>query len=584
MPGPITYYPSARVRLLLRIEDYGAPGSAKPPKRPQPNRRGTKDSASTQDSRVVLRNGAYVLEGPGLRPGETGGPHSQTTSTDGLTHVVDGIIPLTADHDRNGVRVADTLKVQIQFVDLPVDIRVFRSIGVEYFLGCVPADEWDRGVSGEARNDATAQGLALPYNVVPDAFADAQGRRRSNLRFQGWVDEDGIGFPKDNASVIELTCTDNTRLLMEQEAPPALTVDPKERIDKAIADYLAAFPQMRGMQVEYRPAVEDSKVPRLADALARGAYPPKLGPTPTGTGKLNVLDYLTDVCGAIGHIVFVQGIAIVIQRPRTLYAAGQARRPDDPFTGRQFPDGTVLRNRTWVYGSNMLEFEMRRKMTKLQPQNIEVRSYLPQRKKTLVVRYPAKDDRQTARLPGDNAEQKYLVKYVRGISDPGTLQVVAQAYYESLGRQEVEATVLSRNLSSLGGTEVDPDALDLEPGDSVDVVTAPPGEDGGNTVVVVASESAAAQRLVDSGFSEEFAAAYAQAYSNIGFPHTYFTRAVSSRWDNQDGLEVQMNVINYVEVRADAQLPSGDEITADDVANAPAIQPVVVEDQPETPT
>ena len=51
-------------------------------------------------------------------------------------------------------------------------------------------------------------------------------------------------------------------------------------LDKAIATYLANFPQFRGLRVEYRPA--GSAVPSLSVALAKSSYKPKLGPAPTG--------------------------------------------------------------------------------------------------------------------------------------------------------------------------------------------------------------------------------------------------------------------------------------------------------------
>ncbi len=578
MSSRLTYYPSARVRLLIRLEDYGAPGTPKPPKRPVVNRRGTKDTG--QDLKVVEQNGILILTGPGMHPDEKAGPHSQTTSQDGLTHVVDGIVPIDAQHDRNGIRVADQLKVTINYTDLPIDPRVIRACGVEYFLGTLPPDEWDRGSRGEMRQSATAQGLALPYNMVPDTFIDTQGRTRSNNRFQGWADEIAFGLPKDGGSTLELECTDNTRLLIDIDAPPGLTIDPNTRIDKAIANYLAAFPQLRGLAVQYVPNVDASKIPNLKDSLNRNSYPPKLGPSAQGSTKITVWDYLTDVAGTIGHTIRMEGVFIIIQRAKTLYASGFNVRPDDPFQGRQLPDGTLLTNRTYVYGDNVLEFEMRRKFTRATPTNIEVRSYLPQRKKTLVVRYPEKVDRKVKHMPGDNADQKYKVIYIDGIGDKATLRVVAQTYYEADGRKEVEGTVLTTNLSSFGGNNIDPDMLDALAGDTVDVLTAPPGEGTDvNTVVVDASESAAAQRLITLGFHPDFAAAYAKSYGSIGFPHTFKVRNSSSSWSNDTGVDIQIAIINYIEVRADADLPEGEElrVTPSDVS-APEI--VRIEDTP----
>lgn len=580
------YYPSARLRLIIRLEDYGAPGTPKPPTLPTMNRTGVKDSGATTQLRVVEEGTGFVLLGEGDAPGQKLGPQKQTTSDDGLTHVIDGIIPKNARHDRNGIRIADQLKATISFLDLPIDPRPIRSCAVEYFLGTVSAEEYALGVAGQIRANATSDGLQLPYNVIPDTFFDGR-QQRSNLRFQGWVDIWRNSRPSDGAPVIELSCTDNTRILIEQEAPPRLTIGVDDRIDRAVATYMSAFPQLRGFSVEYRPAVPEDKIPKLSTVLGRNAYPPKLGPTPVGGAgagaasaqKLSVWDYITDVVGAVGHTVRVEGTVVVIQRARTLYAAGYAGRPDDTFTGRILPDGTELRSRTYLYGENIQEFDLERHFTKAAPFNVEVRSYLPDRKKTLVVRYPEKVNRQKKLVPGQNADQKYQVVRVSGIGDEATLRVLAQSTYETWGRNEIAVTMLTRNLGSLGGSNIDPDMLDAIPGDSVDVITSTAAEDDNlNTVITVASESATAQKLIALGLSEDFAAAYSRAYAAIGFPRTFRLKTTSTDWDQDKGVKLEAQCINYVEVRADAQLPEGEEVTPAESATSPEPKPVTVED------
>lgn len=580
------YYPSARLRLIIRLEDYGAPGTPKPPTLPSQNRTGVKDSGATTKLRVVQDGSGFVLLGEGDTPGEKLGPQKQTTSDDGLTHVIDGIIPKNARHDRNGIRIADQLKATISFLDLPIDPRPIRSCAVEYFLGTVSADEYALGVAGNIRANATSDGLQLPYNVIPDTYFDGR-QQRTNLRFQGWVDIWRNSRPNDGAPIIELSCTDNTRILIEQEAPPRLYIGVDDPIDLAIATYMSAFPQLRGFSVEYRPAVARSKIPNLATVLGRNAYPPKLGPTPVGgagagaasSQKLSTWDYITDVVGALGHTVRIEGTTVIVQRARTLYAAGYSGRTDDVFTGRLLPDGTELRSRTYLYGENISEYDMERHFTKAAPFNVEVRSYLPDRKKTLVVRYPAKIDRQSKLLPGQNADQKYQVVRVSGIGSEDTLRLLAQSAYEVWGRNEIAVTMLTRNLGSLGGSNIDPDMLDAIPGDSVDVITSQAKEDDNlNTVVAVASESAQAQKLIALGFSEDFAGAYAKAYSAIGFPRTFRLKTVSTDWDQDSGVKLEVGCINYVEVRADASLPEGQEITPAESELAPVPVPVVVED------
>jgi hypothetical protein len=577
------YYPSARLRLIIRLEDYGAPGTPTPPKTPTLNRGAV---TATKKLRVVEEGGGFVLLGDGDSPGQKLGPQKQTSSSDGLTFVIDGIIPKNARHDRNGIRIADQLKATMSFLDLPLDPRPIRSCAVEYYLGTVPAGDYALGVAGNIRADATSDGLPLPYNVIPDAFSDKQGNQRSNLRFQGWVDVWRNERPADGGPTVTLECTDNTRILIEQEAPPALTIGVDDRIDKAIATYMSNFPQLRGFSVVYLPAVPPASIPKLKSVLGRNAYPPKLGPTPVGGGgggassaqKLSVWDYITDVIGALGHTVRVEGTAIIIQRARTLYAQGYSGRADDTFTGRTLPDGQELRARTYVYGENILQYDMERHFTKAAPFNVEVRSYLGERKKTLVVRYPEKADRQKKLVPGQNGDQKYQVVRVSGIGDMKTLRVLAQSVYETWGRNEISTTLLTKNLGSLGGSNIDPDMLDAIPGDSVDVVTARTKEGiDTNTVMAVADASSTQAQLKALGFRGDFAAAYAEAYAAIGFPHTFRIKTLSTDWDQTKGVNLEATCINYVEVRADAQLPADEEVTAAMSQNSPKPVPVTIE-------
>lgn len=578
-----SYYPSARVRLIVRFEDYGNAPTPEPPKRPPQLRRGKKESKSSTDLKVVQQDGRFLLVGPGDDPNQVGTPQQQTSSADSLTHVIDGIVPQTAKHLRNSIRQADTLDLELDFDDLPIDSRVVRACAVEYYLGCVSSDDFSRGMNGEFRTDAVPSGLPMLYSIVPDEYTDRHGRPRSNLRFQGWVDEWEVGFSSDDAPIVSLQCTDNTRLVIEQEAPPKLTIGSDAPVDEAIANYLAAFPQFRGLSVEYRPAVPRDQVPVLKNVLARTAFQPKLGPTPAagGTSKLTVWDYITDVCGAIGHTVRMEFSTIVVQRARTLYAAQFPGRPDDPFTGRVLPGGREIDRRLMVYGSDLQDLSIRKRFTKFAPINIEVRCYDPGRKKTLVVRYPQKNDRVKRLAPGNAAEQKYEVIRVTGIQDEKVLRLVAQSAYETIGRNELEVCFATKNLGSFGGDNLDPDLLDCLAGDAIDVEVRTNEEDEG-TVFDIARQVAArpAEFLREKGFPEGFARAYAQAVDAIGFPTTFRMRTLSMEWEKGEGVGLDFESVNYIEVRADKELPEGEELGIEVIEND---QPerVVVKDEVE---
>lgn len=562
------------MRLVIRFDDFGARNTPKPPQKP-PQLRGGKGKDTSLALQVVPENGRLVLAAADDGAAQPGGPQKQVSSDDDRTHVIEGIIPARLTLHRNGQRTADTLSAEIKWVDMPIDPRVVRACALEVYLGTLSQEEYELGIRGVLRGDRGAvDNASEPLNVLPDTYLDEQGNQRSNLRFSGWVDEWEVEFPKAEAPVVRLECTDNTRLLLEQEAPPKLTVGADTPIDHAIANYLAAFPQFRGLEVEFRPA--GAEVPMLGQALAKTAFLPKLGPAPAGggTGKLMVWDYLTDVTRALGLMIRLEFNTIIVQRARTYYGAQFLGRADDPFTGRVLPSGREIRNRLFVLGRNIDEMSFRRKFARFAPFNVEVRCYSGRRKKTLVARYPVKGDRQKRLLPGNAADEKWVVFPVSGIDDEKTLRVIAQGIYETVGRNELEARFVTKNLASYGGGNLDVDGLDVLAGDAIDIEVNREREEF-HTIAAVEEEIAqrAEGFLRSIGYEGAFATAYGVAMANVGFPSTFRVRAVTIDWDaNEEGITVDMEATNYVEVRADKLLPAGEELVPSDSASATPVR------------
>lgn len=568
-----SYYPGWKVRLIVRFDEFGRTElvKSKAPTKIVTKLKGTKDSRGTltvkaeTDEATGLRR--FVLASaatPALA-----GPQKETSSADDLTHVVEGIIPREMTWGSNGIRTANTLKVDLKYVDMPIDPRVVRSCAIEGYIGTVTAEEFARQVD----NGAVA-------HVIPDTWVDANGLLRSNKRFSGWVDTWEVEWPEGNEEpAIHFECRDNTTMLIDQEAPPKLHVDEKLPIDEAVATYLSNFPQMAGLHVQYRPG--GAVVPKLGDAMS-SAFKPTLGPTKGGAGggssKLSVWDYLTDVAGALGHIVSVDDTTVVVQRVRTLMSNQFTARPDDPFQTRTLSSGLVLDRRNFIYGRNVQSMKVSRKFSKSAPANVEVRCYNAARKKVLVVRFPiggttpgSKGDQSivSGANPGDGkSEQKYLVWRVSGIEDEATLRVVAQSIYESVGRNELACSIRTKNLASFGGGNLDPDLLDMRQGDSVELLI---NRGAGATqtkleqTMLVADSGAALLEAV--GYGRAFAEAYGKAYSDAGFQTAFRVRGMTVSCSRDDSVQVEVQCVNYVEARVDRQLPAGEETVHDGPPN-----------------
>ena len=553
------YFPSCRARFVLRFEEFGATDAPPPPAKIPQLRTGKKDEAPLE----VKKEGARLLLLPkGGNVQAPGGPQGQLDPPDDRTHVVEGVFPISCEVRRNGIREADECSITLSLADFPFDPRAIRSCAVQVYMGTVTPDEFRLGAEGINRGDKLAGGNASgdPLSAVADTYLDPYGNQRSNLRFSGWVDEYNSEFPEDDQAVAILECVDNAKLLADQTAPPKLAISANLPVDEAVAAYLANFPQCAGLEIELRPP--DAPRPTLKSALGASAFKPDLGPP--SDGKATALDYIADTVMALGFMVWIEDVTVVLQRPRTLYATG-AVRADDPFTGRRLPSGRVLDRRTLLYGVNVRSLSFGRKLGRKTAACTEVRSYSGRQKKTLTVRHPPKGQRPTSTTPGGQTDEKWNVIEVAGIESEEALRAIAQAVYEASNRHELTATIRTPCLGSLGGGNDDPDLLDVQSGDAIDVEVIradqlEEDEDGGTFAGGASQEPSRAESyLTKLGYSRDLARAYAKALGASAFPTTFRVKTWSMSWDQETGIEVTGELMNYVEARVDRALPEGEE-------------------------
>jgi hypothetical protein len=558
------YYPRAKAHVTVRLDEFSDTSKlqAKVPKKTTKN----------LDGVSVTRTTLSVQPDPAAPPGVTrylllpqgasvtnASPQERARSGDGLTYDF-VIVPKSASWMQNGIRTADTLKLVLRWIDAPFDPQVLRAVAVEFYLGCIDEDtaalENENGPSGD---------------VLPETWSDQNGLTRTNLRFQGFAETWEPMFEEWHEPLIEVECVDNTSLLIHQECPPRLTLNANKAIDAAVADYLSNFVQMAGLTVEYQP--QSDTRPILKQVLSKAAYRPNLGPTPTHGGaveqKLSVWDYLTDVCRAIGHSIYVDGTRVVVQRVRSLMANSTdlPARPSDPFLGRVV-DGETLNYRRLIYGVNIQSMRKKRSFATHVPPNIEVRSYVAERKTVIVGRFPLPADRQYYALPGDTSpDQKWTVVNVSGVADEKTCRAVAQQEYEQLARSEQVVEVKTRALGSFGGGNTDPDLLDIRFGDTLELMVNRTDDEVATITLMekaLTAQQRAAELMVNLGFDPQFADAYGKAYANSGFVTQFRTHQVRIDWQVADeggggGVQLTIQAVNYTQVRADKALPQGEE-------------------------
>lgn len=556
-----SYYVSWKLRITVRLEEFNE-GALKQrvPGKLTKNLNGVRDDGTTLEVIPDPEHpGRFLVQPSGGAPDPN--VLVPETSDDGLTHTISGVIPKTFSWKQAGFRTASELKVTIRYADLPIDPRCVRSAAVEFYLGTVTPIEYARGVRGVTRGDAFGTGVHNsnePLNVVPDTYLDEHGNQRTNLRFQGWVDEWKDAWPADGEPTVELTCKDNTSLLMNQMAPPKLVIGGTEPLDKAIATYLANFNQYAGLTVVFRGAPGET-APQLDKVLAGVAFRPELGPQPAkggGSDDLQVWDYITDVCGAMGLVNYLDGTTIVIARPGTVLDGIAQVRPDDPYRPRTLKSGDYP-VRAMIYGRNVEDFEVSRKFGTQEAKNIEVRCYSPRRKQVMVARYPKKEDRIATSTPGSSkSDNKWSIVRVQGVEDQATLDQIAKDYYNGRNRNEIESTLKTKNCASFGGGNLDPDLFDMKAADPIEILVDRGGSHYiGEAEREMTAEGANEKFLTDLGYTKEFASAYARAYRNAGFQRIFRLREMTVNGDVDEGVNFDMKVVNFIQVRGEVTKP-----------------------------
>ena len=554
-----SYFPGARVAFVIRLDN--------PKRRRFSGRNLPKVPASTYTQKypqlldiVQQPDGSLRLmpkSQSGARANKSNAKPFQLSmptniNDDPLTQVIGGIIPNTATLALNGIRSASTLALEIPFSALPIEPRMVRGVGVEFYLGTVTATEFAAGIAGATRN-LNNNGGAEPLNLIPTDYTDASGRSRTNLRFSGWVDEWEVVWGAAQP-MVRLQCRDNTAILIDTQAPALLALDPTIPLDQAIAKYLAVFPQFAGLSVKYLP--DSAKAPTYREVTAKSAYNPRFGaPQFMANGQGSVLDYFADIAGALGLVVRSDPstATIIIQQPRSIYGASYPTREDDVFA-RTTPSGLVEPYRLFVYGRNVADLTMKRKYTVAAPTTIEVRSYNPVTKRNLVVRYPDKAERQERGLPGFILPDEKITQFFqKGITDLPTLHRIAQGLYEQLGRNELELNVKTRDLGSYGGSALDPDLLDCKVGDTIQfevTADAQTGELNSISQLERAQTSAgrAGEYVKRLGYSDAFAQAYASVMENALLLPYFRVKRMDFSWDIERGVDVSVTGVNYIAV------------------------------------
>jgi len=385
-------------------------------------------------------------------------PSVSAAPPDDLT-VLANIPVISAEIERNGLAQADTATIEIPWSSFPVDPRIIRASSVVLTIGIVPPEDFEAGMEGQSRDDGSLVSTVQSSGEMPIRHA---------ATFYGFVDKWGVKYGERGEN-LSLQCRDMSAPIRDAKLGTNDRIDLTLPIDQGVSSFLDTLgPTTRGIQVVYRgtgdpPTPGDTQSPRRRTRRGRDA-----SRATAGGNDASAWDHITDVVRGLGLIPIMRGYFLVLQEPRTLYSTA---------------DTTQM-----VYGRNLSSLEFERSLQGERSPTIEVRSYDPDRGRTLWGRYPVVGGARASGVLGidqppgptrastvtpsganpDDAIQTYVVS---GVNDPARLVIVAQNIFEQIGRSEIQGRFETSDPDSYG-LPGEGRMLTLQSGHSVEIMMA----------------------------------------------------------------------------------------------------------------
>lgn len=598
------FYPSARVQLAIRLEEFDDTGSllarletpvAETPPAARPtatapstatveeasaNLDAVNERIATVEGGEALVEGGFditpereteilgalraeqeaILEGLGLgleatspeeEPPVVGGP-----APDGRV-VFGAIAPRSVQIERNGLRSADTATVELNYADVPFDPRLLRAAAIEITLGVVSAGDFERGIGGARREDGSLLSM-VPRST---SLGGTDTRAGGTTRFVGWVDDWQLSLDGTDGDTIKLECRDLSALFFDTQLGTGSGVDLSLPIDQGVQAFVDSYRELRGLRVVYgRPGqVDPGNAPVPAEAVPQ-ALRPRGGRTAraarSGDQNMNLWDHLTEVCARVGLLPVVYDYQLHIVEPRTYYTSRDVAR-------------------RMVYGRNLAHLEFTRKLGGVKVPTIEVRCYDSTLGRTRWARYPASpgnefgvfgtnDPPTTPRranepsVSGHAPTERIQTYLVRGVCDGQRLYQVARNLFEQIGRQEIEGNLETDDVASVDAPEgVVADILGLDTGDTVELLvsgTGPIPDTTGMTAAQIQglSREARAAYFRRIGWSADVAQRFAELQDSTAAQTVFRVQNARLSFDVEQGLHTVVDFVNYITVREDA--------------------------------
>jgi hypothetical protein len=505
--------------------------------------------------------------------------------------VFGSIVPMNVQIERNGIRTADTASVTINYADAPFDPRLVRAAAIEITLGVVSAEDYEAGMRGERREDGSLRSL-VPRSTT---LAGPESRAAQTTRFVGWVDTWQIAFDQDEGDTITLECRDLSAIFFDTPLATGSGIDLTVPIDEGVRAFCDDYAPTRGIRVVYgRPGSTNPGIaPTPADSApttTRARRGRALRQRRSGDQQQTIWDHITEACARVGLVPIIYDYELHICEPRTFYV------------GEDVP-------RRMVYGRNLKHLEFTRKLGGNRVPTIEVRCFQPSSGRTAWARWPCpegsprygtlgiNDPPRTPTRPntpgvsGHDPSERIQTYVVRGVEDGETLLGVARNIFEQTGRQEIEGNLETDDVASVESD--DPaDLLNLDNGDGVELLVSASQDVEGGTGMTAAQIAALTREARTDyyralGWPSATAERFAALQDATANQTIFRAQNIRLQWDAEQGFNAVVDFINFITAREERDaVPLVDDagtISAGSISDDSALPPDVAEDVERAP-
>jgi len=438
------------------------------------------------------------------------------------------IIPKSLTVHKNSYRQADSWELVFDARDLPIDPALIRAGAVEIFLFQASGLDHEQRVLDRKLSKINIPNYK-PRDMVDEIAleigrADAIDKlaRSTKPIIAGLFDEANMEMTP-NGRWMSISGQDYTDHLIKIQYPPdkkgrARRIPTGRKLDVILAQLLAEADPTGRLRIKLR-GLSKSDMPTVGNTEVRGN---KRGiPVESST---SYWDVMYKVAIRYGFILFVDGIEVVLSRPKNIKSDKTTK---------------ILK---FAWGHNILNMEMKRNLSKQQVPQIIVQGYDPKRKKSTSVAYPEKADKKPTGIGVKRNEYQFVPVY--GISDPKVLRRMAENLFNLLGSGERKLTMTTKDLRDMRGD----DLLSLATGDALSIKFDPFNRE----ILQGLPDGEKVKYLTDRGYGFAIAQVISESYTKLEMlTRPLRVREVTYEFSQEEGVTIELELQEFIVVGGD---------------------------------